>query len=372
MKFITVIILIFFIRIISAQNGNVKTYYASGKVESRTSYVKDVLEGISYKYYENGNLKLAINYSNGKLSGVTKSYYPSGLIKEEIQYRDGMLDGVYKLYYENGGLKEVRTYNKGELINSRDLEFDKNYIAPLSAYSEGKNNIKNNAEDFICELDICPEPANGIEEIESKIVYPVLARQYKLEGSVLITARINQRGIPENIRVIKGLGLGCSEAAIEAVKQTKFIPGKHNGEIKETDITFKLNFRIKEAEDKPSLFDTNINEVIISEKENESKYFINCEIDECPRPIGGITELLKNLRYPPYAKRNNISGEVKLKVKVDDLGFVISTEVIEGIGYGCEEAAQSAVIKTQFEPGKLNGKNVESNIEITVPFILEN
>jgi protein TonB len=282
-----------------------------------------------------------------------------------------MLDGIFKSFYDNGGIKEVKNYREGELISSRSISYDENYIAPLSAYKEGKNHRKSETDDFICELEICPEPVGGIEEIESNIIYPLLARQYRLEGSVLITAKINAKGVAENIRVIKGLGLGCSEAAIEAVKSTKFVPGKNNGDIVETDVTFKLNFKIREAQDRVEFSAAKTNEAELKTEKTESTNFIVCEIDECPRPAGGITELLKNLRYPPNAKRNNISGEVKLKVKVDELGFVISTEVIEGLGYGCDEAAQSAVIKTQFEPGKQNGKETESIIEIVVPFILE-
>ena len=356
MRYLIIILIIFFSVITFAQDGIVKTYYASSKVESRTSFVKDVLEGASYTYYENGFIKSEKNYSNGKLNGIVKNYYPNGLVKDEAHFRNGMLDGLFKSFYDNSGIKEVKNYSNGELKSTRSISYDENYIAPLSSYEEGKNYMKTENNDFICELEICPEPVGGIEEIESNIIYPQMARQYKLEGSVLISARINARGIAENIRILQGLGLGCSEAAIEAVKQTKFVPGKNKGEIVETDVTFKLKFRIREAQDKVEFSAAKTNEVQTQAEKIESTSFIECEIDECPKPVGGITELLKNLRYPPNAKRNNISGEVKLKVKVDELGFVISTEVIESLGFGCDEAAQSAVIKTQFKPGRQNGK----------------
>ncbi len=46
-------------------------------------------------------------------------------------------------------------------------------------------------------------------------------------------------------------------------------------------------------------------------------------------------------------------------------------EIAKSLGYGCDEAAQSAIIKTQFKPAKNNGIEVESITEITVPFILD-
>jgi TonB family protein len=367
-----ILILLSFSNILIAQNGIMRTYYSSGNVESRVAFVKDVLEGTSYWYYENGNIKTEKNYSDGKLNGLVRNYYEIGLLKDESNFTNGMLNGVSKKYYGNGGLKEVKNYKEGELLSTKYIKYDENYIAPLSAYEIGKNHNKTENNDFICELEICPQPVGGIEEIESKIIYPPLAKQYQLEGSVLITAKINRKGIAKNIRVLQGLGLGCSEAAVEAVKKTSFIPGSNNGEIEESDVTFKLNFRISD-EVEISLAEENLildqTDTIISDIPAQNK-FIKCDVEECPEPVGGITLLLKNLRYPPNAKRNNISGEVLLKVKVDELGFVVSAELIKGLGYGCDEAAKSAVIKTQFEPGKQDGKEVESQIEIIVPFII--
>ena len=352
------------------QNGTVKTYFPSGKVASRLSFIKDVLEGTSFWYFENGNTKALKEYSNGRLNGAVKNFYRSGLVKDENYFLDGMLHGVAKSYYDNGGLKEVRTYNYGELTNHTTLDYDSNYIAPLSLYDAGKKNKRIDENDFICAIEICPEPVDGIEEIENRIVYPYLARQYKLEGSVLLTATVTLRGIAENIRINKGLGLGCDEAAIEAVRNTKFIPGMNNGEPVETDVSFSLNFRIKHFSHGLSapVIESKDDTIMVTPKESD---FIVCDIDVCPKPIGGIMELLSILRYPPQAKRKKIEGEVIIKAKVNELGFVTSADIIKGIGYGCDESAKSAIIKTQFQPGQISGKDVESIVEIAVPFILD-
>lgn len=82
-------------------------------------------------------------------------------------------------------------------------------------------------------------------------------------------------------------------------------------------------------------------------------------------------QTLKKIKYPSQAKRNNVSGEVEVETKINDLGFVISVTVSKGIGYGCDEASKSAVIKTEFEPAVQNGKPVETTVKIMVPFILE-
>ncbi len=360
--------------IIYGQNGIIKTYYPNGTVESRVSFIEGVLEGSSFWYFENGNKKTEKVYLDGKLDGIIKEYYASGLLKKETHFANGILDGIEKFYYDNGSLKFVKTYNKGELLSRKDLNYDSLYIAPLSLYEAGrKKNIKSES-DFICGLEICPEPVGGIKEIEDKIIYPELARQYKLEGNVLVTATINKRGIPKNIKILKGLGLGCDEAAINAVKKTNFIPGINNGSEEETEVTFNLNFKLaKQNSQKINKINNFVGTKEEHQHNNENvvKEFVKCDAEICPIPIGGISELLSKLRYPSQAKRNNISGDVIVKARVNDLGFVIKAEVVKGIGYGCDRAAISAVIKTQFEPGKANGVDLETDIEIIVPFILD-
>ncbi len=364
----TILLLILFNSKSIAQNGIVKTYYASGKVASRLSFIKDVLEGTSYWYYENGNLKEIKNYSGGKLNGIIKSFYSSGLLKEVTHFSQGILDGTHKGFYDNGGLKETKLFSKGKLISVKVIDYDSLYIAPLSAYREG--GMKNNSgeSDFICSLEICPQPVGGIQEIERKIVYPDLAKKYKLEGFVLVSVKVDAKGKIKNIKVIKELGLGCDKAAIAAINKTKFIPGEENGVLKETEVTFKLNFKI----DKNKIPTSN---KIIDEQDialsDSSRKFITCDVDECPEPIGGILTLIKNIRYPAFAKRKKIEGDVVIEANVNELGFVISVKVIKSLGFGCDQAAKTAVLQTQFEPGKKNGKDVTSKIKISVPFILE-
>lgn len=60
--------------------------------------------------------------------------------------------------------------------------------------------------------------------------YPKEARENKIEGKVIIQFIIHEDGTPADFEVIKGLGYGCDEAAIEAFKKMpKWKPGMVNG-----------------------------------------------------------------------------------------------------------------------------------------------
>ncbi|MDR3701403.1 MAG: TonB family protein [Candidatus Sulfopaludibacter sp.] len=59
--------------------------------------------------------------------------------------------------------------------------------------------------------------------------YSEAARKAKYQGSVILYVEVDETGQPNNIKVLRSLGLGLDEKAIEAVKQWRFKPGTANG-----------------------------------------------------------------------------------------------------------------------------------------------
>ena len=349
---------------IKAQNGIRKTYYSKTQVESKVSFVNDVLEGNARWFYENGNLREEKTYTNGKLNGWVREYYENGLLKKEQYVRNGILDGISKEYFDNGELKVVSIYNNGILESISGFEYDSNFVPTYDAYVGRSKRNKKSQEDFICNLPKCPEPLDGIEGIEKRLIYPTIAKEKGIEGFVLVTAKINKKGIVKKVNVIQKLGLGFDEAAIKAVKNTVFIPGQKDGENVDAEVTFKLDFRLNKK-NKKKITVKKSNEKKLSEQKEK---FIICEGGTCPKLKESAEEFLHRIKYPPQAKRNNIKGNVIIEAKINDLGFVISSKVVKGLGYGCDIEAQLQVLRTQFIPAKLNGKDVASTVKIKVPF----
>jgi TonB family protein len=74
-------------------------------------------------------------------------------------------------------------------------------------------------------------------------VYTDEARQAKLQGSVLLQVVIDENGVPQNIFVVRALGLGLDQKAIEAVQQWRFKPSFLNGRPVSVSATIEVNFR---------------------------------------------------------------------------------------------------------------------------------
>lgn len=73
--------------------------------------------------------------------------------------------------------------------------------------------------------------------------YPRLARQMKVEGTVILQAMISKDGSIQELQVVSGPGI-LSTAAREAVKQWHFKPYLVNGQPVETQARITVNFTI--------------------------------------------------------------------------------------------------------------------------------
>jgi len=408
------------VSVVFSQDGTVKLYYDDGKIKAELNYVNDVLNGFSTWYYHNGNKQKEVYYSDGKIDGRVRYFYENGLIKAEFEVKDGIRDGLTKLYYPNGGLKEVKIFDKGKLIKTVKVGYDSSFVAPLERYAGAIKQLekRKRQNDFLCEVDQCPEPIGGLEAIQRKIIYPPKAKMYGLEGKVILKATVDAKGNVKKVQVIQGLGLGCTEAAIKAVKNTKFLPAEDKGKTVEAWVSLTIQFKLSNKKEKiaarpPEKIETpeavdlaeitprqqiqhaetkhisqkairlssdslKKNLVSASRKETVQQTphaiqknkiaILSCNADICPQPIGGIEAIKKNLVVPHKVKQLKLEGDVVVLTTIDEFGNVRDTHVIQKLGHGCDEAAEVAILDTRFKPGKKNGRRTRCNVKILIPF----
>jgi protein TonB len=97
---------------------------------------------------------------------------------------------------------------------------------------------------YFVAVEEMPEPIGGISGIQKKIVYPEIAKRAGVEGKVLVLAFVDESGNVTKAEVIKGIGLGCDEAAINAIVQTKFKPGMQRGKPVKVQVTIPVTFKL--------------------------------------------------------------------------------------------------------------------------------
>lgn len=63
----------------------------------------------------------------------------------------------------------------------------------------------------------------GIQYFLSKIIYPEIAKRAGVEGTIGIEFVVDSLGNANNLKVLKGIGAGCEESLLMAIKNQKFV-----------------------------------------------------------------------------------------------------------------------------------------------------
>jgi len=74
--------------------------------------------------------------------------------------------------------------------------------------------------------------------------YSEEARKAKFQGTVLLSVIVDEKGNPRDLRVVRPLGLGLDEKAMEAVMKWRFRPGLKDGRAVPVSAYVEVNFRL--------------------------------------------------------------------------------------------------------------------------------
>ena len=74
--------------------------------------------------------------------------------------------------------------------------------------------------------------------------YSEEARKAKWQGTVVLSLVVDDQGRPQNLKVLRSLGLGLDQKAIEAVEKWRFKPGMKDGKPVPVMATIEVNFRL--------------------------------------------------------------------------------------------------------------------------------
>src|SRR5712691_4300300 len=74
--------------------------------------------------------------------------------------------------------------------------------------------------------------------------YSEEARKAKWQGTVVLALVVDDQGRPQNLKILRSLGLGLDQKAIEAVEKWRFKPGMKDGKPVPVMATIEVNFRL--------------------------------------------------------------------------------------------------------------------------------
>jgi TonB family protein len=213
------------------------------------------------------------------------------------------------------------------------------------------------------------------QQIVTKVapIYPPLAKQAKIQGSVVLRVQISKSGDVENLQLISGHPM-LAPAAIEAVRQWKYKPFLLNGEPTgvETSVTVNFTLADKPAAEQgagdipggiPGDHASGVVGVVSNTPGNATRVRVSAGVSQ------GLVLTKVQPQYPQDAKDQHIQGVVVLKVIVDKEGNVSNIQLISGHPQ-LAPAALEAVKQWKYRPYLLNGNPVEVDTQVQVNFTL--
>lgn len=159
---------------------------------------------------------------------------------------------------ENGNVKKV------EVVRSPDIKFTnlavkefenwkflpgkKDGKAVKSQYrwyfNQALSELDINPNEFSIYAEVMPEIVGGLNSLQEKITYPEIAKRAGIEGKVYVLTFIDENGDVAAAKVIKGIGAGCDEEALNAVKNTKFTPARDKGKNVKVQVSVPIYFKL--------------------------------------------------------------------------------------------------------------------------------
>ncbi len=91
-----------------------------------------------------------------------------------------------------------------------------------------------------------PTPIGGFEAIQRNVIYPEIAQEAGIEGTVVIRAFVDKKGIIQDCVILKGMpNTGLDEAAISVIKKTRFIPAILGNKEVSVYVSIPVIFKLK-------------------------------------------------------------------------------------------------------------------------------
>ena len=117
----------------------------------------------------------------------------------------------------------------------------------IETYSIQKNSNIYKAYEAVEQMPYFPGGESEMMKfIRENIQYPASAKEYGIQGRVILRFVVTETGTIENITVLRSLDPACDKEAIRLLKSMpKWIPGKQNDEIVSVYYTLPIAFKLQ-------------------------------------------------------------------------------------------------------------------------------
>jgi TonB family protein len=215
-------------------------------------------------------------------------------------------------------------------------------------FQQNEDNLKEFEKDAVL-IEGGISPPKLLRKVQPE--YPEEARRAKVQGVVILAARVNTQGKVADIRIVRGKDPHLNLAAETAVRKWEYEPYLVEGESRPVVFSVTVRFRLSDVRIQPL--------------EKFSRGAVILDDKTPPRIIKKTAP-----EYPESARKKGIQGYVFLQVRLDREGKVTDAGVLQSESTYFNDAALRAVRSWIYTPFVKDGKPVEAVFVVTVKFLL--
>lgn len=239
-------------RTVTPQNGKylVRDFYAATdtlqmEAECSSTSPKLIQHGAATFYHKNGNIERTGVYADNLPVGLHKSYYTNGNPLSERIYKGE--NELISQYWSASG--EPYLVNGTGVITESDKWVSGPVYIEITDSVQMRSYTVTNSDTIYHYTQSPMEYQGGMEAfyqgVGKAIIYPKTARRNGVEGRVFIKFVINEFGQVTDASVVKGIGSGCDEQALNAcLGQKKWLPGKYKNKAVKMQVVLPVIFKL--------------------------------------------------------------------------------------------------------------------------------
>ena len=201
--------------------------------------VVDIVEDSTYEQGDRLRKDLTLNYTVREFRGVACAEEASFKIAETVFSVSDTLKKRMRTIFTKAPPEfknsELADYNCSAKVSEKP---------PSPAENEEEEDNTEEGEVFMV-VEKQPELIGGVKALQESVEerYPESAKDSGIEGRVIVQFVVDKQGNVQDPRVTRSVHKQLDEAAIEAVREQKFKPGRQRGEPVNVQMSLPVTFR---------------------------------------------------------------------------------------------------------------------------------
>lgn len=196
-----------------------------------------------YYHHQTGTLSEQGHYFVGRKMGQWQHYHPEGWLHHTLTWNDGKREGSFEVYDSTGAIINHGVYQNDSIVSQQHPQFEPIIRQDYDGVWRKPDEMPTLIVDAV--KDKGSNDQNMLHGLVMNVRYPRIARENNIQGQVLMSFVVDEKGMVQDIKAING---NCASLEKEARRVigvlTPWKPGTVDGKPVKVKFHFPIRFKL--------------------------------------------------------------------------------------------------------------------------------